>query len=69
MSYEDAVWEKIQSLMPRCPSCHGPRSPGAIGDQHILFCGTCSDFAVVDPEWVDQVVAQAYAEVDGGLKP
>lgn len=66
--YGDLVWAKVQSLMPRCPSCFNPRQPGRMGDHHILVCTNCSDFAALDPEWVGQIVDRAYEEVDRELE-
>lgn len=62
---DDAVWERVLSLMPTC-RCGVQLQPGAAGGQHVLVCGGCSTVQAADPAWVARVVDQARREVDGG---
>ena len=62
---DDAVWAKVQELMPNC-SCGARMQPGgteALGP--MLVCTGCSSVSAVSFDWVDAKVAEARAVLRG----
>lgn len=59
MTEDDAVWNIVLASMPLC-DCGTRLIPGRAGDNHTVHCPDCSIVSIVDPQWVADLVNEAY---------
>lgn len=62
--FDQAVWERIQALMPIC-KCGERTKPGAAGPTVLLFvCPSCSSVTAANADAVEAITEQAVADVE-----
>jgi len=59
---DDAVWQRLHTLMPR-HDCGRRLEPGGFGGRPALVCVPCASIEEIDPEWANEMAAKARAEV------
>jgi hypothetical protein len=64
MASDDAVWERLLTMMPLCPCGQRLQPGGTPGLSHALVCTSCSYVAMVSEGSVADMVALARRAVE-----